>query len=301
MARAWAVAIVCLALLVAPTVALKAADDVTALPGVAPDPDLAAKLPAAARAAGVLKIATTAYTPPITYFGPDNKEIIGINADMAQAFGIMFGTRIEMTDLGVAAALVPAIKSRRFDMSISGVNDTPELEQQVDVIDYMYDGKTIMVQRGNPLKIATMNDLCGKKVSVAVGTLQEQMVQAQSKKCAMPIDIMSIPKQPDVLVAVRAGRVDATVNGYATSVYTTRHQIQNGVGLEALPEVRLAVGYLGMLTQKDNTALRDATAAALQKLIDSGAYGAIMKKWGLEQLAIKAAKINDAASMPIDY
>jgi polar amino acid transport system substrate-binding protein len=127
------------------------------------------------------------------------------------------------------------------------------------------------------------------------------MVQAQSAKCTTPIDIVSIPKQPDVLVAVRTGRVDATVNGYATSVYTTQHQLQNGVGLEALPEVRLAVGYLGLLTNKDDAQVRDAAQAALQALIDSGAYEAIMKKWGLAPLAVKAAKVNDAASMPVTF
>jgi polar amino acid transport system substrate-binding protein len=65
-----------------------------------------------------------------------------------------------------------------------------------------------------------------------------------------------------------------------------------------LPAIRLAPGYLGMLVSKDDPALRDAIVAALQSLVDSGAYKAIMTKWGLAPLAVDAVKFNDAASLP---
>ncbi len=112
------------------------------------------------------------------------------------------------------------------------------------------------------------------------------MVEAASAKCATgSISVMTIPKMPDVLQAVRTGRADATVNGYATSVYTAEHQVGNGTGLAALPDVRLAVGYLGMLTNKTEPEFRDAFVAALQQLVDSGAYKTIMTKWNLAPLA----------------
>ena len=205
-----------------------------------------------------------------------------------------------MTNVGAGAAIVPAVLSKRFDMTISGINDDVELEKQVDVIDYMFDATTIMTIKGNPLGIKSMEDLCGKKVAVPVGTFQARLVETASAKCPTPMNIMSIPKMPDVLQAVRTGRADATVNGYATSVYTTENQTGKGVGLQALPDVRLAVGYLGMLISKDNPDLRDAVIASLQHMVDSGAYLAIMEKWGLGPLTVKTVKFNDAASMPVN-
>ena len=273
-------------------------DALAKLPGVVHMPKLAESLPPSVKSAGVLKVATD-LTPPIS-FRSDDGSLIGIDADLATALGVILGVKIEMTDVGAGAAIVPAIMSKRCDISISGINDDPELEKQVDVIDYMYDATTIMTSKGNPLGIKGMNDLCGRKVAVPVGTFQARLVEAASAKCATPIEIMSIPKMPDVLQAVRTGRADATVNGYATSVYTTEKQIGKGRGLEALPDVRLAVGYLGMLTAKDNVALRDTVVAALQQMVDSGAYGSIMEKWGLGPLAVKTLKVNDAASMPVD-
>lgn len=272
--------------------------DVAKLPGVAFNQKLADGLPPAIKASKVLKVATD-LTPPISFRAEDGK-LIGIDADIAAALGVVLGIDVQMTDVGAGAAIVPAILSKRFDMTVSGINDDPELEKQVDVIDYMYDATTIMTIKDNPLGIKSMADLCGKKVAVPVGTFQGRMVEAASAKCATPMNIMSIPKMPDVLQAVRTGRADATVNGYATSVYTTTNQTGRGVGLQALPDVRLAVGYLGMLVSKDNPQLRNTVVASLQHMVDSGAYEAIMKKWSLGPLAVKTVKVNDAASMPVD-
>lgn len=279
-------------------VTMTAGDDVAALPGVAFNQALADKLPEAMKTAGVMKVATD-LTPPIS-FHDENGDLVGIDADLAAAMGVILGLKIEMTDVGAGAAIVPSIMSKRFDISISGINDDPELEKQVDVIDYMFDATTIMTQMGNPLNIASMEDLCGKTVAVPVGTFQARMVEAASAKCETPMNITSIPKMPDVLQAVRTGRADATVNGYATSVYTTANQTGNGTGLEALPDVRLAVGYLGMLTAKDNAEFRDVVVETLQSMVDSGAYGTIMAKWDLAPLAVTEVKVNDAASYPAE-
>jgi polar amino acid transport system substrate-binding protein len=272
--------------------------EIAALPGVALNETLAAALPDSVRSAGVLKVATD-LTPPISFHG-ETGGLVGIDADLAAALGVILGVEVQMTDVGAGAAIVPSIMSKRFDVSISGINDDVELEKQVDVIDYMYDATTIMTIQGNPLGIASMGDLCGKKVAVPVGTFQNRMVEAASAKCETPMEILSLPKMPDVLQAVRAGRADATVNGYATSVYTTANQVGNGKGLEALPDIRLAVGYLGMLTAKDNPELRDTLVAALGQMVEAGGYEAIMEKWGLGPLAVETVKVNDAASMPLE-
>ena len=272
--------------------------DVAKLPGIAFDQKLSDRLPPAIKDKKVLKVATD-LTPPISFQSEDGK-LIGIDADIAASLGVILGIDVQMTNVGAGAAIVPAVLSKRFDMTISGINDDVELEKQVDVIDYMFDATTIMTIKGNPLGIKSMEDLCGKKVAVPVGTFQARLVETASAKCTTPMNIMSIPKMPDVLQAVRTGRADATVNGYATSVYTTENQTGKGVGLQALPDVRLAVGYLGMLVSKDNPDLRDTVIASLQHMVDSGAYKAIMEKWGLGPLAVKTVKFNDAASMPVN-
>ncbi|MBU9284131.1 ABC transporter substrate-binding protein [Burkholderia multivorans] len=268
------------------------AADVAQLPGVMANPKLAAMLPRSIRATGVLNVATD-LTPPISFHAEDGK-LIGIDADLAAALGVILRVQVRMTDVGAGAAIVPSIKAHRFDLSLSGINDDTELQKQLDVIDYMYDATTVMTPAGNPLHIARVEDLCGRMVAVPVGTFQERLVESVSGKCSIPIRILTLPKMPDVLQAVRTGRADATVNGYATSVYTTQHQTGVGRALQALPAIRMEVGYLGMLVPKDVPRLRDALAAALQQMVDSGAYSAILRKWGLGSLAVKTVELNRA-------
>ena len=44
------------------------------------------------------------------------------------------------------------------------------------------------------------------------------------------------------------------------------------------------------------SALTPAGQAAVQKLIDSGAYAEILKKWGVEEFGIPTATVNGAVS-----
>lgn len=104
------------------TEVMVAKPDVAALPGVTLNPALAATLPEAIRTSGVLKVATS-LAPPISFHDDDGK-LIGIDAGLASAFGIILGVAVEMTDVGGGPHIVPAILSGRFDRTISGINDT---------------------------------------------------------------------------------------------------------------------------------------------------------------------------------
>ena len=48
----------------------------------------------------------------------------------------------------------------------------------------------------------------------------------------------------------------------------------------------------GIAVSKKNAALRDRVQAALKALIADGTYDALLKKWGLEQGAMRSAPIN---------
>ncbi len=271
--------------------------DPSLLVGLKFDQSLHDMLPAQIREAGSVRVSTTAYTPPLTFYGPDNREIIGIDPDILKGLEIVFGVKFEKTDLGVFSAIVPTLRGKRFDMSIGGFYDTIEAEEQVDIADFMFDGMTIMVKRGNPLGINGLDDLCGKTVAVTIATPTEKLVLDQAKACSKALTVLSMPKMPDVLIALRTGRAAASVGGYCTGVYTTAHQVGNGAGLEAVSNVKFGVGYLGIIFSKNNDQLRDAVRAGLQRLIDTGAYKTIMKRWGVEELAIHKATINNAAGI----
>ncbi|HTE63842.1 MAG TPA: transporter substrate-binding domain-containing protein, partial [Solirubrobacteraceae bacterium] len=51
-------------------------------------------------------------------------------------------------------------------------------------------------------------------------------------------------------------------------------------------------GLYGMAVSKRRPELRDALQTALDQLIRSGEYAEILKRWGVEDGAIKASSVN---------
>ena len=62
------------------------------------------------------------------------------------------------------------------------MNDTPDRRKQVDFVDYLKVGQSIMVKKGNPDKISTLESLSGHTVSVESGTTNRDFLAATSKK-----------------------------------------------------------------------------------------------------------------------
>ena len=62
------------------------------------------------------------------------------------------------------------------------VNDTASRRKQVSFIDYLLVGQSIMVQKGNPTHIKTLDDLSGKTVGAEVGTTNLDFIKQLSTK-----------------------------------------------------------------------------------------------------------------------
>src|SRR4051812_37094012 len=86
---------------------MKPSAEISALPGVALNETLAAALPDAVKSAGVLKVATD-LTPPISFHG-ETGGLVGIDADLAAALGVILGVEVQMTDVGAGAAIDRAL------------------------------------------------------------------------------------------------------------------------------------------------------------------------------------------------
>ena len=93
------------------------------------------------------------------------------------------------------------------------MNDTPDRRKQVDFVDYLKVGQSLMVKKGNPEHISSLASLAGKRVSVESGTTNRDFLAAQSTKLTKSgkkaISIVTFPKDTDAASALKTGRVDA--------------------------------------------------------------------------------------------
>lgn len=245
------------------------------------------KLPQAIKDAGVLNIATDASYAPNEFFDTDGKTIIGTDADLAHAIGTTLGLKVNLKN-ATFDSIIPGLAAGKFDIALSSFTDTKEREKTVDMVTYLTAGTSFYTTSDNPTEVQTVADLCGKKVAVQKGTTQQSDVEAQNKKCSQPIDIQVFTQQTDVDLALGSGKAQVALADSPVAAYAVQ---QSDGKLQATGKDYATAPY-GIAVNK-KTGLTPAVQAAVQALMDNGAYAAILKKWGLTGGAITESKVND--------
>jgi polar amino acid transport system substrate-binding protein len=254
------------------------------------DSAAAAKLPAAIKSAGVVKVATDASYPPDEFFAADNKTIQGMDVDLGNALGAVLGVKFEFSNVGFDS-IIPSL-GNRYDLGMSSFTDNKEREQTVDMVVYANVGTNFMVAGDSSLAPNTVADLCGKSAAVEKGTVQLDALEAQKKKCNLTI--LAFPDQNQANLALKSGRADVVLADAPVNVYAAKQS--NG-------EFKVAGGSFGkapygIAVPKDSAhaGLADAILAAMKDLGEDGTYDKIFAKWGLSAGATHEFKLNGAIS-----
>jgi polar amino acid transport system substrate-binding protein len=257
---------------------------------------LNAKLPDAVRKAGVVKVGTEALYPPFESFGTDNKTIVGLDPDLANALGQVLGVKVTMTHTAFDG-LLTALDGGRFDLVMAAITDTKARQAKYDFADYFTTGQAIVVKKGNPTGIKEVADLCGKNVSVLTASTQEKLLgQFNTKECAAKkIKVTALPNDKDALLQVRTGRADANFTQDAVGRYNSK-TIGGGSEFEVANSAPMIPTPVGIVFAKRSTELRDAFQAALKELIANGTYEKILEKNDLSGGAVTDVTINGGTS-----
>jgi polar amino acid transport system substrate-binding protein len=265
-----------------------------ASPTVSKDAKVAALVPAAVKSKGTLTVAADATYPPNEFLNPGSKTVVGMDADLAAALGKVMGLKLKVQNAAFDG-IIPGLASHKYDVGMSSFTDTKEREATVDFVTY-YSVKTsfFVKAQGGPA-IKTLADLCGHKVSVEKGTTQQDDATAQGKKCAKAgkgaVKLLVFPDQNGANLALSSGRADVSMADTPVAVY----QARKSSGQFKVTGTPYGPFPYGIAIPKDS-GLQKPVLAALKVLIKDGAYGAIMKKWGIEAGSIKDPKINGAVS-----
>lgn len=244
-------------------------------------------VPTAIKDQGSLSVAMDASYAPNEFFDEDGKTIIGTDADLADAIGTVLGLDVEKKN-ATFDSIIPGLAAGKFDIALSSFTDTKEREETVDMVTYLTAGTGFYTLADKPTEVTGVADLCGKTVAVQKGTVQQEDVEAQNKKCDDPIDLKVFTQQTDVDLAITSGRAQVAMADSPVASYAVK---QSDGTLKSTGEDYDTAPYGIAINKK--TELAPAIQAAVQVLIDDGTYMAILKKWGLESGAITESKIND--------
>jgi polar amino acid transport system substrate-binding protein len=180
--------------------------------------------------------------------------------------------------------LIPALNARQFDVVAAGMNITKQRCGAAGFSIPDYSALTaLLVPKGNPQAVRTLEDVAAKKVKVAV--LSAAVEKGYLTEAGVSEDqIQTLDSQDNMLRSVTDGRVYCAALTDISLKWLA--QKNPGAPVEVTPGfVPLANGSPvvsagGFVFRKDDNALRDAFNTELKKLHDSGEWVRIVTPFG---------------------
>lgn len=263
------------------------------VPSVSKNSGLHDQLPAAIKSKGEIVVATDATIgAPFASFGSDNKTVVGLNVDIANAIAQALGLKLKVVNTAFGT-FIPGLQAARYDFSVSVMLDTKEREKVVDFIDYIKDGSGFLVRGDDSHDNLTLADLCGMKAAAISGSVEQQDLTDQSKKCVTggqkPLQISIFAQNAQGILALTSGRVDVWTGDSDQNAWLK--QQNNGKVKQSGKPFNAAIDGIALLK---NNPLVPAIQKAVQMLMDNGVYLNILKKYSVQDGALTEATLNNA-------
>jgi polar amino acid transport system substrate-binding protein len=231
--------------------------------------------------AGKLTYGVAATFAPFEFQGTDG-TLKGFDIEMGEALAAKMGLAVAPLNMEFKG-LIPALQGSRIDVINSAMYINEERAKQVDFVPYLRVGNEVLVRKGNPAGITGRDDsLCGKKVSVTLGGIQETYAREDNKRCTdagrPAVTILTFPTAQDSALALRQGRSDAHLDSTPGAVMV----------LQKVPDTFQIAGtsfntdtQIGIAVRKGDAATRQAIEAAVQAIVKDGTYDKLIAKYEL--------------------
>ena len=215
---------------------------------------------------GTLTMATNAYFPPYEYY--DGQDIIGIDADIAQAIADKLGLELKIEDMEFDS-IITAVSTGKADLGLAGMTVTPDRQKNVDFSDSYATGiQSVIVKEDST--ITKIDDLKGKKIGVQLSTTGDIYATDDFGKDA----VVQYNKGNDAVMALTQGQVDAVIIDNEPA----KSYVEANKGLKILDTEYATENYAACIA-KDNTGLTKAVNKALAELKADGTLQKIIDKY----------------------
>jgi polar amino acid transport system substrate-binding protein len=252
----------------------------------------ATQIPRAARAqakvappviikAGTLMMSINPTLPPLQFIN-DRGEIQGLRAELGNETAKRLGLVPEYFRIDGVTTMIPGLAAKRWDMINTGIFWTEERSKIMYMVPYEGVALSILVQRGNPQNVKTVDDFAGKRISCEQGSIEERRTKELSDmlvaKGLKAIEVRSFNNFSEAFQALRAGQVEGTTAADATAMFMqTRGDFTRAVSGLVAQEACLA------FTSKP---LAETVAGVLTDMKKDGFYDALMDKYGVLKLTM---------------
>lgn len=215
---------------------------------------------------GVLTMATNAYFPPYEYY--EGNEIVGIDAEIAEAVANKLGLTLEIQDMEFDS-IITAVQTGKADMGLAGMTVTDERLQMINFTNTYATGVQVVIVAEDS-DINSIEDLQGKKIGVQLATTGD--IYACDDFGAENVEQYN--KGNDAVLALTQGKVDAVIIDNEPA----KNYVSANEGLKILETEYVTEDYAACIN-KNNTELLDQVNKALEELTADGTIQAILDKY----------------------
>jgi polar amino acid transport system substrate-binding protein len=225
-----------------------------------------------------LKIGVAATREPFCFMDAE-KKVTGHDGELAHRVAAGLHRPAVFVDMKFSA-LITALQTGKIDLIITGMSATEERKKSVDFsISYFQNSMVLLVKKpagnagtANPgsMKFKTIEDIKDKKI----GVLLDSVHDAYAMKNYPKADILQYKSPPELILAVKTGKIDAAV--YTTE--TLSEILKTDKELKILGDTLFTIP-IGMGFNKENGELRKKFNSFLNKIKGEGIYADMVDRW----------------------
>lgn len=230
----------------------------------------------------IVKIAASPAQPPFSYSNPDKPdELIGFEAELIKNVMDCAGLKYEFYK-GAWSGLLPTLFAGSTDLMIGSVNYRPERAEKADFVMYARAGQSVIVPKGNPKKIAKMDDICGLIGSANMSGSSALSLQKQSQKCVADglkaIDYRPADSADAAYRQIFTGRMDFVMDDTVAASSRIEKEASMEIVQTAITDI-----YTGMVVAKGNKEMLQVILDGLTVQQQDGRFKALAAKYKMPQ------------------
>ncbi|ATW27840.1 ABC transporter permease subunit [Candidatus Formimonas warabiya] len=222
----------------------------------------------------VLKIGVSATREPFS-FTAENGRITGHDGELARRIGIKLGRPVEFSDMKFSA-LLPALQSGKIDLIITGMTASEERKKSVNFTQpYFTNAQVLMVKKApgataGSTKMASLDDINGKKVAVYTGTIHDAFVASHYPQA----EILRFDSTADMVLSLKNRKGDVALLDLISAKVLLKSNPELGILTDDVLTKPLGIGF-----NKNNPALRDKFNSYLKQAKADGTYAEMYRRW----------------------
>ena len=230
---------------------------------------------------GVLVVGVSDAGMPFT--AVKHNRLVGFDIELSERFAAYLGKEVKFANMDFGS-LIAAVSTGKADMICSSIYVTEERKKQINFSDPYYEmgtrvfalKKNILAangagsDQGRQKKLTSIDDLKDKRIGVLLGSVHDTYAMEHYPNAT----ILQYKSLPDLVLAVREGKIDAAIYTRETLLEILRGDSELGLLGDSLLSYPIGMGF-----NKDNDLLREQFNAFLKQIKSNGDFEDMVNRW----------------------